>query len=125
MRSDRGGEFVNDVIQLLSQAYHFEHLLSSSRHPQGDGQVERRNRDIIGRLEKTDMEDWDLKLDNVLMRIRVRSTIRAVLSPYEVLFCQPPRLPLDLRLSRIYVILPNRAELTDKLALSRFVTSQD
>jgi hypothetical protein len=45
MRSDRGGEFVNDVIELLSQTYQFEHLLSSSRHPQGDGQVERRNRD--------------------------------------------------------------------------------
>jgi hypothetical protein len=124
LRSDRGGEFVNDVIQLLSQTYHFEHILSSSRHPQGDGQVERRNRDIIGQLEKTDMEDWDLNLDNVLTGIRVRPTVRTGLSPYEVLFCQPPRLPLDLRFRSNLCDLPNRAELMDKLSLSRFVTSR-
>jgi hypothetical protein len=124
IRTDRGGEFVNEVLKLLSEIYHFEHVLISSRHPQGDGQVERRNRDIVNQLEKLDTEDWDLNLDSILMGIRVRPTVRTGLSPYEIMFCQSPRLPLDLKFKSNLSELPTRAELNDAIALGRFISNR-
>jgi hypothetical protein len=76
IRTDRGGEFMNDIVKEMQEYYHFEHVNSSSRHPQGDGQVERRNRDVVNQLEKMDSEDWNLNLENVLTGIRVRPNAR-------------------------------------------------
>jgi hypothetical protein len=124
IRSDRGGEFMNDVLQMLREVYHFDHINSSSRHPQGDGQVERRNQDIISNLEKGDMEDWDIHIANVLTGIRIRPTIRTGLSPYEILFCQSPRLPLDLKFRSQLSELPTRVELMDKINMERFISAR-
>jgi hypothetical protein len=124
IRSDRGGEFVNDVLKLLSEVYHFEHVLISSRHPQGDGQAERRIRDVANQIEKMDTEDWDLNLDSILMGIRVRPNARTGLSPYEILFCQSPRLPLDLKFKANLSELPTRTELADVVNMGRFISNR-
>jgi hypothetical protein len=124
IRTDRGGEFLNDIVKEMQEHYHFEHINSSSRHPQGDGQIERRNRDVVNQLEKMDMEDWDLNLENVLTGIRIRPSARTGLSPYEVMFCQAPRLPLDLKFRSSLCELPTRLELVDKLSLDRFISSR-
>ncbi len=105
IRTDRGGEFLNDIVKEMQEHYHFEYINSSSHHPQGDGQIERRNRD---QLEKMDKEYWDLNLENVLTRMRIRSSARTGLSPYEVMFCQAPRLPLDLKFRSSLCELPTR-----------------
>jgi hypothetical protein len=123
IRSDRGGEFMNEIMESMGKHYHFEHINSSSRHPQGNGQVERKNRDVMFQLEKMD-EDWDLNIDNVLMGLRVRPNVRTGLSPYEVVFCQSPRLPLDVKFRSNLCELPSRIELCDKLNISRFISAR-
>jgi hypothetical protein len=61
IRTDRGGEFLNDIVKKMQENYHFEHMNSSSRHPQGDGQIEIRNKEEIGMLS-INWKRWTSKI---------------------------------------------------------------
>ena len=41
--SDRGTEFVNELITTLTKVYHIKHIRATAYHPQGNGQIERMN----------------------------------------------------------------------------------
>jgi hypothetical protein len=45
----------------MQENYHFEHINSSSRHPKGDGQIERRNKEEIGMLS-INWKRWTSKI---------------------------------------------------------------
>jgi Integrase zinc binding domain/Integrase core domain len=45
--SDNGGEFSNELMQHMCQAFNIKKTFSSSYHPQGNGQVERLNSRIL------------------------------------------------------------------------------
>jgi hypothetical protein len=41
--SDRGTEFVNELIKTLTKAYRIHHITTTAYHPEGNGQTERAN----------------------------------------------------------------------------------
>ncbi|XP_031266563.1 uncharacterized protein LOC116124951 [Pistacia vera] len=67
--SDKGTHFRNKTKEALLKKYHVTHKVSTSYHPQTNGQAEVSNREIKSILEKTvnpNRKDWSLRLDDAL-----------------------------------------------------------
>jgi transposase InsO family protein len=93
LRSDQGGEFMGEEVQDLMTEYGIVHKVSSSHYPQGDGQVERMNRDVVDSLTRIATDDeWDLDVQRSVWSIRISPGRRTGLSPYEVLYGVAPRI---------------------------------
>ncbi|XP_071917001.1 uncharacterized protein [Coffea arabica] len=67
--SDRGTHFCNKMIAALFRRYGVLHKVSTSYHPQTNGQAEASNREIKSILEKMvrpDRKDWSMRLEDAL-----------------------------------------------------------
>ena len=64
LQSDNGPEFVNSVMEQLTQLYGIDHRLITAYHPRANGKVERRNKEVSRGLKKYMVgatgrwEDW-------------------------------------------------------------------
>ena len=94
IRSDRGNEFLGEFGELVRKAG-ITWKATSGYHPQGDGQAERTNREVMDKLLRSGADDeWDRHLGPLLWSIRVRPSRRVGgRSPMEVLFGEAPRIP--------------------------------
>jgi hypothetical protein len=62
---DRGTRFTSKFFREVSKLHGVKQCLSSSRHPQSDGQTERANRtleDALRHFVRPSQDDWDVKL---------------------------------------------------------------
>ena len=50
--SDRGTEFLNDLVVEMERTYHIKHIKTTAYHPQGNGQTERSNQTVKNILSK-------------------------------------------------------------------------
>ena len=50
--SDRGTEFLNDLVTEFERTYRIKHIKTTAYHPQGNGQTERTNQTIKNILSK-------------------------------------------------------------------------
>ena len=94
----------NSIVQ---SKFKFPLVLTTSYHPQCDGQTERQNRTIQAMLSSfvsNWQDDWDLWLDSVTSVYNPCGHDSLVMSPYEVVFGQLPRWPVELELG---MPLPN------------------
>ena len=67
--SDQGVHFCNHPFELLMQKYKITHKMSTTYHPQTNGQAELANQEIKGILEKTvnlSRKDWSFRLTDAL-----------------------------------------------------------
>ena len=67
--SDGGTHFCNNLLQKVLKQYNVTHKVTSSYHPQTNGQAEVSNRELRKILEKTvasTRKDWSVKLDDAL-----------------------------------------------------------
>jgi transposase InsO family protein len=105
LRSDQGGEFTGEEVQELMKEYGIQHKVSSSHYPQGDGQVERMNRDVVDSLTRTATDnEWDLEVQRTAWSIRISPSRRTGLSPYEVLYGVAPRIAWRERINSGHII---------------------
>ena len=73
----------------------------TTAYPQSDGQTERQNRTLqtmLALFVSDRKHDWDLWIDNVVYAYNTSRHESLGVSPYEVVFGRPPRLPLELQL---------------------------
>ncbi|GKF51990.1 DNA-directed DNA polymerase [Tanacetum coccineum] len=71
--SDRGTHFFNRVMQALLKKYNVTHRVSTTCHPQTNGQAKVSNKEIKSILEKIvnpNCKDWSVKLDDALWAYR-------------------------------------------------------
>ena len=76
-------------------------LWVSQKHPQCDGQTRRQNRTIqtmLSAFASNRRDDWDLRLDSVTFAYSTCKHDALGISPYELVFGQLPRLPVELEL---------------------------
>ena len=97
--SDRDPKFTSDFWQALFKRMGTTLLMSTTDHPQTDGQSERANGTIIQMLRAFCMEkerDWPTFLP--LLEFAVNNTPHkpALASPFEICYGKEPLLPLDL-----------------------------
>lgn len=93
--SDQGREFVNEVVDYVTDALKIDHRISSPYHPQTNGQRERDNRTLKSMLSKlcNDKRDnWDELLPGVLFAYRISEHSSTKFSPFEVMLGRKVRL---------------------------------
>nr|XP_027120636.1 uncharacterized protein LOC113737640 [Coffea arabica] len=98
MVSDRGTHFCNKTIAVLFQKYGVFHKVSTSYHPQTNGQAEVSNRGIKLILEKMvrpDRKDWSSKLEDALWAYRTVYKMQVGMSPYRLVFGKSCHLPVE------------------------------
>lgn len=89
IQSDNGTEFVNEVIEAISKLYGVERRLVVPYHPQANGAVERRNKDVgqvLKKLVEGNFEEWNLWLPHVQLSINTQVQIRTGSTPMSVMF---------------------------------------
>ena len=82
--TDQGREFVNSVSAQL------EHRITSAYHPQTNGLSR-----CLAKAVNENQDDWDEKLDVILMGYRASRQSSTKHSPYFMLFQAEMRLPID------------------------------
>ena len=101
--SDRGANFLSDLIQGVCEILGVKKVNTSGYHPQTDGLVEKFNSTLINMISKcceVKQHDWDEHLPFLLFAYRstVQESTRE--SPFFLLYGRDPRLPTETVLSK-------------------------
>jgi transposase InsO family protein len=96
--SDRGTEFVNELVRTLCQQYKIRHIITTAYHPQGNGLTERVNQTVKNTLAKSVQSqggDWDLYLPSALFAIRTMKQETTKFTPFELTYGRKAKQPAD------------------------------
>ena len=101
--SDRGTNFMSDLIQGICDQLGVKKVNTSGYHPQTDGLVEKFNStfiEMVSKCCKVANHDWDQYLPHLLFAYRssVQESTRE--SPFFLLYGRDPRLPTETTLSQ-------------------------
>lgn len=98
MTTDRGTEFINELVTALTNVYKIRHIRTTAYHPQGNGQVERTNRiikDVLAKITPTKPGDWSIYLPSALSVIRNAQQQSTRFAPSELLYGRQLKQPFE------------------------------
>ena len=93
--TDRGGEFVNEMNDVILKAFGMRHSITSPYHPVCSGQDERTNRSISAVMSKYTNEkktDWDSQISHAAYSMNTSYQASIKLTPYKALFKRDPNM---------------------------------
>lgn len=101
--SDRGQNFLSELVSAVCELLGIEKLNTSGYHPQTDGMVEKLNSTIINMLSKCVEKHgrvWDKQLPYVMLAYRVAVQESTQESPFFLLYGRDLRTPTETALSQ-------------------------
>ena len=96
--SDRGSNFLSDLMMEICRILGIKKLNTSGYHPQTDGLVEKFNSTLLGMMSKcSDSKtlEWDQQLPTLLFAYRSMVQESTKESPFFLLYGRDPRLPTE------------------------------
>ena len=112
--SDRGANFLSELLLEVCKLMGIEKLNTSGYHPQTDGMVEKFNSTLIGMLSKCVEKhgrDWDVQLPYVMFAYRVAVHESTQESPFFLLYGRDARTPTETSLTQCRT--PYQVDLSD------------
>ena len=97
--TDRGTHFTGDVMKQVVKLLGVKHLLTSSYHPQTDGNAERAIKtavNILSHYTSDNQKDWDLLLPFVVWVMNTSKSETTGYSPFQLVYGRLPIQPLDI-----------------------------
>ena len=93
MTSDRGTEFVNQLLLELSKKFKIKHIKTTAYHPQGNGQTERMNKTFKTMIAKVldKYDHWDHYVNSILFAMRSIRNESTKFAPFELIYGRTPR----------------------------------
>ncbi|KYO22569.1 hypothetical protein Y1Q_0003103 [Alligator mississippiensis] len=132
--TDRGGNFLVEVMKCLWDCCGVKHLKTTAYHSQTNGLIERFSGTLKGMLKAyvdSNLNDWDKKLPHLLFAYREVPQESTGFSPFELMFERQVRGPLDLvreewegkisstKTSVVKYMLSFRQKLTDMMTVAQ------
>lgn len=101
--SDRGANFLSNIVAELSRTYGIHRLHTSGFRPQTNGACERVNRHLWQslRILCTDQQDWPRYIPTILFSIRAVTSARLNYSPFYLMHGTQMRLGIDVALPNL------------------------
>ncbi|GKB21731.1 reverse transcriptase domain-containing protein [Tanacetum coccineum] len=97
--NDRGTHFCNSQLEKALQRYGVTHKLSTTYHPQSNGQTEVTNKAIkriLERLVGYNPKDWSKKLNDALWAFRTAYKIPTRRTPFRLVYGKSCHLPVEI-----------------------------
>ena len=107
--SDRGSEFVNELIKALTRVYKIHHIKTTAYHPQGNGQTEHVNstlKDMLSKITPPKKGNWDHYLQSAVYATWVSVNESTKFSPAELLHGYKFQQPYDSHDQEVQEISP-------------------
>ena len=99
--TDQGSNMESHVVAAVCKMFGLEKKHTSAYHPQCDGLVEKFNGTLKTllrmRLNRDRNSEWDEHLNFALLAYRVTKSESTGVSPFELLYGRPPRLPIEIQ----------------------------
>jgi len=95
--SERGASFRSKLVRSLCKMLGVSQVFTSSRHPQSNSRCEAYNKNILNSLRTRcgSVDNWPSLLPEIGHAFRTSVLKQIGCSPFEVVFGQKPRLPID------------------------------
>ena len=96
--TERGKAFLGSGVEEVVRKYQIHHLKTTPYHPQTNGMVERVHSILNHSIRTLTLENdrWDECLEQAVFGIRIRKHAVTKISPFELVYGQEVRLPVDL-----------------------------
>jgi hypothetical protein len=98
IRTDRGSNIMKWASDACKKYLGVQHIVSTAYHPESQGLVERFNRTLQEMLRMyvaDDQKDWDEYLPQVVMAYNTAKQESSKYTPFELMYGQLPRLPIE------------------------------
>jgi hypothetical protein len=126
--SDRGQNFLANVVKELCSLFQITRLRTSSYHPMTNAATERMHQSIaqsIRALSQDSPLQWPQLLPGVAAALRMSPATQSTsFSPYFLLFKQEPRFPIDVALRQDHSLPPHTEGCLEEILKSADVTRQ-
>ena len=114
--SDRGSQFLSNLVTSLLKELNVKHTPSTSFHPQTNGLTERFNKtltDILSMYTSKSQNDWDKYIPYALFSYNTSVQASTNETPFKLVYARDPILPIDITLD--IPTNPNTRQLITKI----------
>lgn len=94
--TDRGQNFISELMQRYEEAFNIKHIKTTAFHPQSNGSLERTHAvvtDMLKSIQQTSTDEWDEQLNFICLAYNTMTHDATGYTPFELTFGHKANLP--------------------------------